>query len=171
VDWTAGLCLEPALASSQLWFIGLGVVRLALWRGKIPRFWSVTAALAGTRVRFGPDKLLGNNRAKSLAKDSGRVQSLGVRFGLNLYKKATSLSGCGFARGLHASMNLQNIARAAAVVTIAGCGLWLSTNLRGKSILETEPELVSLLEKIKPVPVERLPHSGTFWLLKKDEPP
>ena len=40
-----------------------------------------------------------------------------------------------------------------------------------KSLIATEPELAGLLEKVEPVPVEKLPHAGTFWLLRKDEPP
>ncbi len=52
-----------------------------------------------------------------------------------------------------------------------GCALLLSVNLVGKGILESEPEIASLLDKLEPLPVESLPATGTFWLVKKNEPP
>jgi len=48
--------------------------------------------------------------------------------------------------------------------------LLIGAAVAAKSLIATEPELAGLLEKVEPVPVEKLPHAGTFWLLKKDEP-
>jgi len=39
------------------------------------------------------------------------------------------------------------------------------------SLIESEPELGALLDKLEPLQVESVPEFGTFWLLTKAEPP
>jgi len=51
------------------------------------------------------------------------------------------------------------------------CVLCLQAASQPVSLIESEPELAALLDKLEPMRVESVPQSGTFWLLSKAEPP